>query len=151
VGKIHVLATSQGNGAGGTILITGAIGDSGKTLSINKAGKKDVNGEYVKITLTKGTFRVNATKLDTKASHATPSFNSATCSAELSVPGPVTLSDGTGAYASIGGTVNVTITEGFVLPRFTSGAHKGQCDTSNAATPSASLLLINGSGTVTFG
>jgi hypothetical protein len=49
-GPIRIFATPA-NGGTGTIVITGAIGDSGKTLSINKNGKANPNGDYVKITL----------------------------------------------------------------------------------------------------
>ena len=49
-GSVKIFAT-PGNGPGGTILITGAIGDYGKTLTIDKNGKTDSNGDYVKITL----------------------------------------------------------------------------------------------------
>jgi hypothetical protein len=31
--------------------------------------------------------------------------------------------DGTGRYTGITGTVNITVTEGFVLPFYTSGKH----------------------------
>jgi hypothetical protein len=45
---------TPGNGAAATILITGAIGDYGKTLTIDKNGKTDSNGNYVKMTLREG-------------------------------------------------------------------------------------------------
>src|SRR5262249_18886719 len=54
------------------ILITGAIGDYGKSLTMDKDGKPDNNGNYVKVTLRKGTFEVNATQLNAVTNHAVP-------------------------------------------------------------------------------
>src|ERR1039457_2695430 len=44
-GCVKIFAAPS-NGAGGTILITGAIGDYGKALTIDKNGKTDSNGDY---------------------------------------------------------------------------------------------------------
>src|SRR5579862_4512189 len=78
-GAVYVHATGS-SGPAGTIIITGAIGDYGKTLSIDKNGKTDSNGNYVKITLQKGTFEVNSTILNAKTNRAQPTVNRATCS-----------------------------------------------------------------------
>ena len=114
-GPIKVFATPNGNG-GGTIVITGAIGDYGHTLTINKNGTPDPNnGNYVRITLHKGTFEVDSATLNAKANKAQPTFNKATCSAALSVTAPVTLFNGTGLYAGITGTVSINETYAFTL------------------------------------
>jgi hypothetical protein len=149
-GFIRIFVMPNGNG-GGPIVVTGAIGDYGRTLTINKNGTPDPNnGNYVKVTLHKGTLEVNKTTLDAKSNKAQPSFDVATCSAAISVTGPITLFDGTGLYAGIAGTLNVTITEGFVLPRLTTGKDKGQCNESNSATPLSQYGVVIGTGTVSF-
>jgi hypothetical protein len=149
-GSIRVYVVPNGNG-GGPIVITGAIGDYGQTLDINKNGTPDPNnGNYVKVTLHKGTLEVNKTILDAKSNKAQPNFDVATCSAAISVTGPITLFDGTGLYAGIAGTLNVTINEGFVLPRLTTGKDKGQCNESNSATPLSEYGVVIGTGTVSF-
>ena len=148
-GSVKIFATPS-NGAGGTILITGAIGDYGKTLSIDKNGKTDSNGDYVKITLKKGTFEVNSTTLNAKATKAQPAFYTATCSAQFSVTGRVTLFNGTGLYQGITGTVNITETYAVILPLYTSGKNKGQCNASNNAQPLSQYSSISGTGTVSF-
>jgi hypothetical protein len=66
------------------------------------------------------------------------------------VTGPVTLMEGTGLYAGIGGTIQITETYGAVLPRYKSGKHKGACDTTESAKPVAEDGTILGSGKVTF-
>jgi hypothetical protein len=149
-GSIDFLASGSANG-GGTILVTGAIGDHGKTLNIDANGKPDPNGEHVRVTLTKGTFEVDAVALDAQTNKASPTFSQATCSAAFSATGPVTLLDGTGLYKGISGTVNVKISIAFLLPRFKSGKHEGQCNTGNNATPVAASEQIHGTGTVQFG
>jgi hypothetical protein len=148
-GSVKIFATPN-NGAGGTILITGAIGDYGKTLTIDKNGKTDSNGDYVKITLHKGTFEVNSTTLNAKANKAQPTIYKATCSAQLSVTAPVTLFNGTGLYQGITGTVNITETYAIIGPLYTSGKNKGQCNLSNNAQPIGQWGSITGSGRVSF-
>lgn len=151
-GPVRLFATPNGNG-GGTIVITGAIGDYGHTLSINKNGTTNSNGNYVKVSLHKGTFEINSTALNAKTSNLgsqTP-INKATCSMAASVSAPVTLLDGTGLYAGVTGTLNVTISVAFILPLFTSGKDKGQCNESQNAQPVAAYSSIIGTGSVSFG
>jgi hypothetical protein len=47
--------------------------------------------------------------------------------------------------------INVNISIAFLLPRYTSGKHKGQCNTGNNATPVAASGLTHGTGTEQFG
>ncbi len=150
-GSIQIYNYSTSPGGIGSILITGAIGDHGKTLPTNEAGKPDPNGDYVTVKLTKGTFEINATKLNAKASHESPTISQASCSAALTVTSPVTLLNGTGLYKGITGTVHITASDAFILPRLTSGTNAGQCNESNSAQPVASLQLVEGTGTVQFG
>ena len=149
-GSIKLYATPSLNGSGGTVLLTGAIGDNGTTLNIDQDGKPDTNGNYVKVTLKKGAFEINKTTLDAKAKNVTPTGDLATCSGGFSVTAPVTLLDGTGHYKGITGTVKVTLTYAFVLPRFASGKHKGQCNEGKNVPPVALYDSVKGSGTVQF-
>jgi hypothetical protein len=149
-GKINVFVTPQLNGPKGQIVITGAIGDYGKTLSVDKNGKTDTNGAYEKVTLQQGSFLVSATKLDAKLNHLKPTVNTATCSVSATASGPVSLSNGTGLYTGISGNLSITVTFAFIGPRFSSGPHKGQCNNSNNAPALAQYQSIAGSGTVSF-
>lgn len=150
-GPIELIA-SAGDSPNGTIVIAGAIGDYGKTLSMTKSGKPDSNGNYVKITLQKGTFEVDSTAFNKKAANAPATINnSATCSFAFTASGPVTLFNGTGLYTGISGTVTITVNFVGDGPRYTSGAKKGQCNMSNAAKPLAQRGWILGRGTVKFG
>jgi hypothetical protein len=151
-GSIHVFGSSPGTGGGGKVLITGAIGDHGSTKSVNKSGRANANGSYVKLTLTKGTIELNKTKLDANINHAFGSavVNSATCSLTVVASGTLPVVNGTGLYKGISGSVRITLSLGLTLPRYASGAHAGQCNQSNAAQPTASLQLVEGTGSVSF-
>jgi len=130
--------------------MTGAIGDYGNGLTIEKNGTPNSNGNYVKVMLQKGGFEINSATLNAKGNKAQPTFNTTTCSAALSVAGPVTLFNGTGLYTGIAGTLTVTETAAFILPRYTSGKNKGKCNTSNNAQPVKQYASIMGTGTLSF-
>ncbi len=150
-GKINVYVTPKPDNSGaGTIVITGAIGDYGKTQSIDKNGKTDPNGEFQKVTLQRGTFTVDATALGKKLATAPMHVNAATCSANFSVSASASLSQGTGHYLGIGGRLKLTATFAGIAGRYKSGAKKGQCNFSDSAPPVAQYTSVIGSGPVTF-
>jgi hypothetical protein len=148
-GTVNVFAT-PGNGAAGTIVITGAIGDFGPTRSMNQNGTPNPNGNLVKLILKKGTIEVNITTINALSNKIQPTVNPMTCSGQLSVSAPATLFNGTGLYKGIAGTVHLTETFAFILPTVTSGAKKGQCNESNSAQPIAQYVAVIGTGTVHF-
>jgi hypothetical protein len=132
------------------VVFTGAIGDYGTTVSVNSAGKNDGNGNFVKITLKKGGFTVNATNLNSafNALGAPPDFNSQNCSGSFTV-GPVNIpivgGSGTGAYKGIAGSVDMTATGALILP-----TKNGSCNTSNNANPVSGFGFLSGTGSVSF-
>ena len=67
-GPIALLATI-GSGPSGKIVVAGAIGDWGTTLTITKDGKPDQHGNYVKVTLKKGSFEIDSTALNRKTTN----------------------------------------------------------------------------------
>jgi hypothetical protein len=148
-GSIQIYVTGV-NSATQPILIAGAIGDYGTATSETKAGKVDENGNYVHVVLKKGTFLVDATKLNTNSNAKPTLVNKTTCSFVFKVTGPITISEGTGIYKGISGTAHMTIIFGGVGPYYTSGAKKGQCNQSSNATPSGQYQSISGTGTVKF-
>jgi hypothetical protein len=149
-GRIAIWTTPS-NGPTSKIVITGAIGDYGTATTIDKNGKPDNNGDYVKIALKQGSFEVNSVVLNKKTDNAAPTMtNMATCSAEFGGSGPVTLFDGKGGYAGISGTLRITETFAAVGGRYASGAKKGQCNLSNNSEPLAFWGSITGAGQVKF-
>ncbi len=143
-GAVNVFITFNTSGSGGTVLVTGAIGDYGKTTEIK--GQKGLSS----VKLHKGTFEVNTSKINAAVNSATPTLNTATCSFSLSATAPVTVLDGTALYAGISGTLSFTSTFAATGPRYTNGSHKGQCNTSNNAVPDAQFATGTGTGTVSF-
>ncbi len=149
-GTIEIWAT-PGNGAVAKIVVTGAIGDYGTATTIDKNGKVDENGDYVKVALKHGGFEVNSVVLNQKTNAVPPIMvNKTTCSVEFGGSGPVTLFNGTGMYVGITGTLHITETFAGVGGRYTSGAKKGQCIMNNSSQPLAFWGSITGTGKIAF-
>jgi hypothetical protein len=149
-GPVHVFVTPSPDGIHGPIVITGAIGDHGQTLTMDKNGKANANGNYVRITLAKGTFEINSTALNAKTKNGQPAVDKATCSFLFTGVGPVTLFNGTGLYKGISGTVNITLTFAGIGAVYKTGKHMGQCNMSNNAPTIAQYSSIMGTGTVKY-
>ena len=144
-GAVQVWGTPS-NGGGGPVVFTGAIADSGKSLSVNSSGKADKKGNYKLLELKKGSILINGTELNTALNNASPSaFNSTTCSGSFAATAPVPIVSGTKAYAGVSGSVNVTVTFAVVLP-----LTNGKCNMNTNANPIAQYGSIAGTGTVSF-
>jgi hypothetical protein len=128
--------------AGGIILFTGAIGDYGRTTAV----KGQTALALVK--LQKGTFELKGGAALTNA--RTLTRNSATCSYSHSESVRLTVLDGTGLYARISGTLNITVDYARVDRLHSSGSHKGQCNLSLTAVPNSQFETGIGTGTVSF-
>ena len=146
-GSFRVFGVSNGLGAGGTTLLTGAIGDHGRSESVTKSGKVSQNGHYVRLKLSRGTMTLNKTALDTAVgkafNRAVP--NRANCSLSVVASGKLPFVSGTGLYARVKGSVHITVAAGFILP-----LKNGKCDMSNSVTPTASQQIVYGTGTASF-
>jgi hypothetical protein len=143
-GKIRVFVTNT-SATNGKILITGAIGDYGTTVSQDAYGKVDLNGDYEKVTLKHGGFIVNASGLNKKLNRSKPTVNTTNCSVSFTGTGPTTIGNGTGAYAGITGKVAITITFAGIAPK----AAKG-CNLANNAPTFGAYQSITGTGSVSF-
>ena len=131
----------QGNG---TIVVAGAIGDYGRTT-------RQKNG-IGKAVLHKGTFEVDLNAISKKLQQAKPTVeNTTTCSFVFAATAPAKLFNGTGLYKGISGTVTLTETFAGYGPFYTTGAHKGACNTSPNSVPVAQWASVTAVGTVSFG
>lgn len=149
-GQISLFAT-VGYSPSGKIVVAGAIGDWGRTLSIDEDGKPDLNGNFVRVTLKKGTFEIDSTALNKKMANPRPQIASdVTCSVATSGSGPVRLFNGTGLYKGITGTAQVTLSFTGIGSRYQSGPKKGRCLHSDNVKPLAMLGSVVGRGTVRF-
>jgi hypothetical protein len=149
-GPIALFAT-VGHSPSGKIVVAGAIGDWGSTVSIDQNGKPDLNGNFVRVTLKKGSFEIDSTALNKTMANPRPQIASdLTCSVATSGSGLVKLFNGTGLYKGITGTANVTLSFTGIGSRYQSGPRKGQCVHSDNVEPLAMLGSVNGRGTVHF-
>jgi hypothetical protein len=150
-GTVALYATAGGNAPTEKVVFVGAIGDYGTAHNVNKKGKVDPNGNFVKVKLKKGTFELDTTALNKQLNAGSPQVASdATCSATFSATAPVTFFNGTGLYKGITGTANVTLTFGGVGPKHKSGPKKGQCMRQQNPNPHAQFGFVTGQGTVSF-
>jgi hypothetical protein len=147
-GMLQVWVT-PGKGAVDQILLTGVIADHGTATTVNGAGTPDRNGTTVKVALSKGSFEVNTTAFSHALAKLQPKLDRANCSAWGTGSGDVTLGDGGGAYTGISGTIRMTTSFAAILPRFTSGAKKGQCDP-NAKPIAQFSNTLDGHGHITL-
>jgi hypothetical protein len=149
-GQVELWGAAGGNSNSQRVVFVGAIGDYGTATNVNKNGKPNPNGNFVKIKLRKGAFMLDATSVNKSINSGTPQVEShATCSAAFSGTGVATFMNGTGQYKGISGTANVTVTFGGVGDRYKSGPKKGQCKQGDSS-PRASFGFVAGQGTVSF-
>jgi hypothetical protein len=149
-GPIELYAPA-GNGNSQHIVFVGAIGDYGTATNVDKNGKVNPNGNFVRAKLKRGAFEIDVTAVNKQLnSGAAPRVEShATCSAAFTGSAPVTFFNGTGLYKGISGTANVTITFGGVGSRYKSGPKKGQCKQGDS-NKRAQFGFVTGQGTVNF-
>jgi hypothetical protein len=154
-GTVHVFDYGDSEGVGSTVVLTGAIGDSGSADSIDADGTPDAqDNTEVLLALVQGSFTISVVGLDKKIEGAFNNLrlNHSTCSGYATVTGstPIVAGSGTGAYAGIRGGFVLTLSIALVGPRYGSGKHEGQCNTANSASPVAQAMLVTGSGTVSY-
>lgn len=119
-GKVFFTAYQDDDGAGATVVLSGAIGDFGEAASVNPNGS--LNPEHtsqLNLALTWGSFRIAFGPLHQEFENALnhAPFNTKTCSGHVSVagPAPIVAGSGTGAYQGITGGFTLTITGNEVL------------------------------------
>jgi len=148
-GRIAILATLNG-GPSGKIVVAGSIGDWGTSVTVDKSGRRNPNGNFVRVTLRKGSFELDSTALQQQTNHPRPLVASdATCSVSARGSAPVRLFNGAGLYKGIAGRINATLTFSGVGRRYLSGPKKGQCEHGNQ-TPLTMLGTVIGEGSIHF-
>jgi hypothetical protein len=133
---------------GGTVVLTGAIGDHGRAVNASPSGKQKKNGTYTLLLLMKGSILLNTTQLNKQLNDPSLpySWNAVTCSGNYYATDPVSVVSGTKFYAGVSGSVNVTAAIAFVDP-----LQKGKCNNGqNSPNPSALYTSVSGTGNVRF-
>ncbi len=142
-GHVKFWATPTTTGAS-DLVVAGAVGDYGSSLRIDQNGKADPKGDYAKVTLQNGTFRLNLTAFNAASKKASFPINKAAgCSSEGAIRAPVAFSSGTGLYKGIAGKGHITLTVVWIP----SSPSSGKCDGSKVLFQSQ---YLTGSGTVSL-
>ncbi len=128
------------------VILTGAIGDFGEATSINADGSVNPDHNvYLSLALSHGSFRLDIAALDQKIVNAFSALkpNADTCSASVSVSGnvPVVDGSGTGVYAGIIGSFDLTVMSDEVVP---------QSDCSLSAAFLSQAIIMDGYGNVSI-
>ena len=137
-GQVHVYEVAPSlSSSVASVVTTGAITDSGSNYE-GVAGGGTIN----KIVFSKGSIEVSSAGL---TGHP-PTVDPRTCSFTRTLRGtvPIVNGGGTGAYAGVTGTFQVTVKVVGIFPTSASGG----CD--EAAAPVAGISWVRGVGTVSF-
>ena len=145
--KVFLTAYQDNEGAGATVVLSGAIGDFGEAASVNPNGSLNPqHTSQLNLALTRGSFRIAFGPLHRElqiAENHTP-FNPKTCSGHVSVTGqaPIVAGSGAGSYQGITGgfTLTIAVNETGIQP----------CQPWQAHTVAAEEVLIAGPGTVSL-
>jgi len=146
-GTARFLDYQNNDGPTSTAVLTGAIGDYGKAVSVNADGTVNPDhSDELELTLSCGSFRLDIAALDRQLVTAFAHYPSdvATCSGVVTVTrqAPVVTGSGTGAYRGITGTFDVTMTIAEVDAKL-------HCSGSSPFL--AQQVVTSGTGAVSFG
>lgn len=119
-GAVQMLVQPGASQGQGKIIFTGAVGDYGSSSPTLSSGKQKIGIA----TLTKGTIKIDLTAISAKVNSANPMIDAATCSGWLSESAAAPVLSGTGLYAGIHGTLQITETFGFIGSTYKSGSKR---------------------------
>jgi hypothetical protein len=145
-GAVQVHEYADSDGAGASVILTGAIGDFGAAVSVYPDGAIDPQHDsQVNLALTKGSFRISVAALDKKIvsgfSHFRPDPRTCSGVVRATATTPVVPGSGTGVYRGIGGSFRLTVTIAEIVP-------KSRCDGTGALLGQA--VITTGSGRVSL-
>lgn len=145
-GIVHLASFTDNDGAGASVVLSGALGDFGEAVSVNPDGSvSSEHGGQQNLVLTQGAFRIDFSALDRAfvAAFQTHPVDARSCSGHITVTGsaPVVPGSGTGAYRGIAGTFRLTLTLDELVPQT-------QCDWTGPMLKQS--IVITGSGDVSL-
>lgn len=113
-GAVHISEYSNGDGAGASVILTGAVGDFGESISVNPNGAINLeHNSQATLALSQGSFRLDVSGLDKNIVEAFTKFqaNPTTCSGHIAATGsaPIVAGSGTGVYQGISGSFDLSV------------------------------------------
>lgn len=113
--RVYLTTYSNNDGPTATAVLTGAIGDYGKAISVHPDGSTDPEHDSeLELALASGSLRLNIAGLASKLAQAFETFpsNITTCSGLVSVTetAPIVAGEGTGLYRAAHGSFDLTVT-----------------------------------------
>lgn len=144
-GPFRVFAVANHAGPGSRVLLTGAIGDHGRSELVTKSGRVSNTGHYVRLVLSRGTITFKTTGLHNALGRLFRGVvtNRATCSLSVTARGTLSIVSGTGHYAGVGGSARITVAIGYIFRR-----RHGRCY--GGTGPTAAEQIVYGTGTASF-
>ena len=127
------------------VVATGAIGDYGTSVSVDRDGHPDPQGDYARVTLKHGAFTIDGRAFNKSLSRARPSINPRTCSFVVKGQGRAPVSGGTGTYAGISGALTLRSTFAAIVPRGSTGSCRFASNSNLSQ-----YLSVTASGPVSF-
>ena len=137
--NVHLTEYTDNDSTTSSVILSGAVGDYGNA-------KRDDGGNQLDLKLSRGTFRLDIADLDARflarMRHLT--VNRHSCSAEATASGRASIvaGSGTGAYSTVSGAFNLTMTLDEVY-------HRGACR--ETAPYLAQKVIVTGWGNVSHG
>jgi hypothetical protein len=128
----------------GRAVITGGFSDTGTSEPADAAGKYNATGPNIKFNMRRGSLLARVTHFTTL--HRT---NNRLCTRSGPDRIVFALTDGTGQYTGLAGTLRGTITLAAVYPQVTSGPHKGWCIWRVSTSPRTSIYTLTGQAKAT--
>jgi len=124
----------------------------GTEQTVNSSGRPDGKGNYFKLSLRKGSLTLNGTQFNAALSaeengNPPADYSVTTCTGSFTVgPAPAPVVSGTGAYAGISGSVNLSAQLAILLGKTKAGA----CNTGANATSLGFWGVVTGQGTISY-
>ena len=145
-GPVQLTGYSNNDGTDLAAILTGTIGDHGKAIRTDAAGRGSARQfARLEIVTSRGSFKLEVTDLAKSLLRGFSQFptDTSTCSGEVMVSGnsPIVTGSGTGDYRGISGTFQLTITIDEVDPW-------PHC--SSTSPHLAQIVYLRGTGSVTF-
>ncbi|MEY9876253.1 hypothetical protein ABH931_005763 [Streptacidiphilus sp. MAP12-33] len=141
-GAVHFSSFTDNDGPSASVILTGALGDFGESVSVNPDGSVSTgHAGQMKLVLSQGSFRIDFGALDQQllAAIGAHPMDTRSCAGHVTTTGTAVVvpGSGDGAYRGIAGTFHLTVTLDELVAR-------NQCDWTGATLRQSIVVLGSG-------